>query len=192
LEVKNKKLKLRIFFIVSFLVFSFVSKSQTRHFVFIQTDDNQLFYVKAKNNVYSSNELGSLIISNLDEGELIISIGFPTNKWNSLKYRLVIKNKDLAFVLKKSNINLWTLHDYYTMSLIDALDSYSAKNNTVKPVNDFAKVLSQVSGVDLESDFSIESKSGNLAKELVVSKPDQIKWVPKENVNSFFVLSVHC
>ena len=166
------------------LTFSFASKSQTRHFLFIQTDDNQLFYVKAKNNVYSSNELGSLIIPNLEEGELLISIGFPSNNWNSLKYKLVIKNKDLAFVLKKSNTNLWSLYDYYTMSLFESLDSSSAINTTNKPVNDFAKILSQVSGVYLESDFSIESKSENLAKELIVLKPDQIKLVSKEKGNS--------
>ena len=159
---------------------AFVSKSQTTHFVFIQTDDNQLFYVKANNQIFSSTSLGSVIVPNLEEGDLIINIGFPQNKWNPLKYKLSLKNKDLAYVLKKSKSNSWELYDYYSMNLIESVDTSRVFNNAINPVNDFAKLLSQVSGVYLESNFSAELISENVIKDIIVSKPVQVSMPKKE------------
>ena len=150
------------------------SKSQERHFVFIQTDDNQLFYVKANNQIFSSTTLGSVIVPKIEEGDLIISIGFPQNRWNPLRYKLSVKNKDLAYLLKKNSSNSWSLYDYYSMSIIEPLDSSNASNNSVKLVNDFATVLSQVSGVNLEPVFHADPNSEKVGKDLTASKPVEV------------------
>ena len=163
---------------------AFVSKSQTTHFVFIQADDNQLFYVKVNNQIFSSTSLGSVIIPNLEEGDLIINIGFPQNKWNPLNYKLSVKNKDLAYVLKKSKSNSWELYDYYSMSLIESMDTARAFNNANSPVNDFAKLLSQVSGVNLESNFSAELINEKVRNDLTISKPVEVSMSKKETENS--------
>jgi hypothetical protein len=170
----------KLFLVILLSFIAFVSKSQTTHFVFIQTDDNQLFYVKANNQIFSSTSLGSVIVPNLEEGDLIINIGFPQNKWNPLKYKLSLKNKDLAYVLKKSKSNSWELYDYYSMNLIESVDTSRVFNNAINPVNDFAKLLSQVSGVYLESNFSAELISENVIKDIIVSKPVQVSMPKKE------------
>lgn len=185
MATKNQKLKHRLFFVPLFLFLALTSKSQERHFVFIQTEDNPLFYVKANNQIFSSTSLGSVIVPKIEEGDLIISIGFPQNRWNPLRYKLIVNNKDLAYILKKSNSNSWFLYDYYSMSIIEALDSSNASNNSVKPVNDFANVLSQVSGVNLEPVFQAEPKSEKAAKDLMASKSVEVSLpkVEAENIS---------
>jgi hypothetical protein len=134
--------------------------------------------VKANNQIFSSTSLGSVIVPKIEEGDLIISIGFPQNRWNPLRYKLIVNNKDLAYILKKSNSNSWSLYDYYSMSIIEPLDSSNASNNSVKPVNDFATVLSQVSGVNLEPVFQAEPKSEKAAKDVMASKSVEVS-LPK-------------
>jgi hypothetical protein len=136
--------------------------------------------VKVKDNIFSSTSLGSVIIPNLEDGDLIIKIGFPQNNWNPLIYKLSLKNKDLAYILKKSKSNTWALYDYYSMSLIESIDTSSAFNNTFSTANDFAKLLSQVSGVNLGSNFDEEPKSENVTKDLTVSKPIEVTLPKKE------------
>lgn len=167
-------MKHRLFFWALLLFTALTSKSQERYFVFIQTDDNQLFYVKANNQIFSSTTLGSVIVPKIGEGDLIISIGFPQNRWNPLRYKLSVKNKDLAYVLKKSNSNSWSLYDYYSMTIIEPLDSSNASNNSARPVNDFATLLSQVSGVNLESIFYEGPKSEKAGNDLIASKSVEV------------------
>ena len=78
------------------IIFSTSLSAQTAHFLYIQSDNSQAFYVRLNNKVFSSSDLGFLIIPKLQSGKISLIIGFPKNKWNSLNYDIAIENKDLS------------------------------------------------------------------------------------------------
>jgi hypothetical protein len=107
------------------LVFPILAWCQTDHFLYLQTDYKQPFYVRYNNKIHSSSENGHLILGNLQEDTTIqFIVGFPKNAHEEQQFKLTIKN-DFGFLLKNFGEEGWGLFNLQTLELI--------KNNNQPP-----------------------------------------------------------
>ena len=93
--------------ITGILFFSTVY-SQTGHYLFIQTENNQPFYLRIMGANLSSNATGYLLIPKLSDGEYELNIGFAQAD-KEQKFMIKIAGKDQGFSLKQELDNNWCL-----------------------------------------------------------------------------------
>jgi hypothetical protein len=107
------------------LAFPILAWCQTDHFLYLQTDYKQPFYVRYNSKIHSSSENGHLILGNLQEDTTIqFIVGFPKNAHEEQQFKLTIKN-DFGFLLKNFGEEGWGLFNLQTLELI--------KNNNQPP-----------------------------------------------------------
>lgn len=126
---------LSIFFISFFL--SHVS-AQEKHFVFIQSDTKQPFYVSLNNRLYSSTASGYVIIPKLTNGNYNFSIGFAQNAYPEQSFSCIVQDKDLGYNLKNFNEKGWGL---FNLQSLDITMASTGGSNLV------AKALSENSNI---------------------------------------------
>jgi hypothetical protein len=141
-----------LLFIV-FVCFGIGAQSQQYHFVYLQTDNKQPFYVRIQEKLYSSSSTGYLVIPKLRSGSHIITVGFPKNEWPSQIISLQITDKDLGYSLKNFESKGWALFNWQTMEVINSNQS-SANNSpvvsTTEATDGFSSVLSEVVNTPLQ------------------------------------------
>ncbi len=93
------------------------SISQEKHFIFIQSDNKQLFNVTINGKLYSSNSSGYVIVPRLMDGEYNLVIGFPSNTFPDQGFKCVINKKDLGFGLKDFGEKGWGLFNLQTLDV---------------------------------------------------------------------------
>src|SRR5689334_13307175 len=104
-----------------FLLFSLVglkSFSQQQYYIYIQSDERQPFYVRMDDKIYSSSLSGYLILSNLNDGNYALLIGFPKNAYPEHRFQVDINNKDKGFQLKHSTDRTWQLVNLQNQAVI--------------------------------------------------------------------------
>jgi hypothetical protein len=91
--------------------------AQEKHFVFIQSDNKQPFYVSINGKIYSSTASGYVIIPKQLEGEYNAVIGFAGNSFPEQSFKYVIDKKDLGFNLKNFGEKGWGLFNLQTLAV---------------------------------------------------------------------------
>src|SRR5438552_2959287 len=89
--------------VITALIFSLIvlqAASQKIYFVYLQTEQQQSFFVRMNERVYSSTSSGYIILPNLRDSLYNFSIGFPQNKWAEQNFPVAISSKDHGFLLK--------------------------------------------------------------------------------------------
>jgi Domain of unknown function (DUF4476) len=117
------------------LFFSLNLTAQQNHFVYIQADNKQPFYVKLNDKVYSSSATGYIILSKLVENNYNLTIGFPKNEWAEQKLNLIVQKNDLGYLLKNFDEKGWGLVDMNTFQILYG----NTQPATTKPSNAVAK-----------------------------------------------------
>ncbi|MCW3461806.1 DUF4476 domain-containing protein [Chitinophaga nivalis] len=87
---------------------------EQRHYVYIQSEKGQPFYVKHKGKLLSSTERGYLIIPQLENGTVPLTVGFPKNEGPEQQFYLKVGKNDQGFLLKKSADAGYTLYNLQT------------------------------------------------------------------------------
>jgi hypothetical protein len=114
--------------VIVFLSFClFRVSAQEKHFVFIQSDNHEPFYVSLNGKLYSSSATGYIIIPKLSDGAYDFSIGFAKNAFPEQSFRYEI-NKDLGFNLKNFGEKGWGLFNLQTLNVTMA---ESGKTNNI-------------------------------------------------------------
>lgn len=169
----------RIFFIA--IVFTVTVQSvfgQLNHFIYLQTDNQQAFYIKYNNRIYSSSATGYLILSKLKDGPVEFAIGFPKSDQAEQQFKCIVEKTDKGYLIKNFADKGWGLFDLQTSSIVYAA-APSAANNTVGTTNQpvtndpFANMLSKVT-----QDSTV--KNVTVKKEEKVVVPDPPKPVVAE------------
>lgn len=141
-----------------------ILKSQQTHFIYIQSEDKQPFYLRLKEKIISSSESGYLIAPKLEQGQLNFTLGFPKNAWPSSSYSLEIENKDLGFQLKKVDDLTWALYNIQTSDLLSPVEVNKVSNQIIETSTDeFTNILAEVSNTP-----SVKQKKINTDTALVV------------------------
>ena len=132
--------------VVFFLLVSVSGFTQQNHFIYIQADNKQPFYIKLDKKLLSSSASGYLIIPKLQDSTYKLSIGFPKNEWPEQKVTCNINQADAGYLLKNFGEKGWGLFNLQTMGLVMA---DTATNNDVAVIKEtkkdgFAEILSGV------------------------------------------------
>src|SRR5687767_14589 len=109
-----------VVFCLMFLCASLASGAQQVHFVYLQSDNKQPFYVRYNDKIFSSSSTGYLVIPKLRSGEHKLSIGFPKNEWPLQTLTVQVADKDLGFALKNFENKGWGLFNLQTMEVINS------------------------------------------------------------------------
>ena len=174
--------------------FSVQAKSQLNHFIYLQTDNQQPFYIKYNNRIISSSSSGYLILPKLKDGVVEFAVGFPKSNQQEQQFRYTINNADKGFLLKNFSDKGWGLYDLQTSSIVYAAvkpaETNSGAGNTVTPANDpFSNMLSKVTQdstvktvtvvkepkpviVDTPKPVKVEVVTTAPAKDTIAAKPE--------------------
>ncbi len=137
----------RILLYFLFSIISFTGFSQKVYFIYLQTENDQTFYVRMDQTLYSSSPSGYLIIPKLKDSTYVFSVGFPQNKWPEQKFSVVLNKKDHGYLVKNFADKGWGLYDLQTLSIQMATGG-SAYNPTrpsdnIKDISPFTDILAK-------------------------------------------------
>ena len=96
-----------------------VGRGQINHFIYIQTENKQPFYVKLKERLYSSSAQGYLVVPKLTEGDYKITIGFPKNEFPPKQLNITVGKNDEGYLFKQTFNKEWALYNLYTMQMVN-------------------------------------------------------------------------
>ncbi|MEP7254114.1 MAG: DUF4476 domain-containing protein [Ginsengibacter sp.] len=133
--------------LVSVLVlatFSFFAKAQQVHFVYLQTENGQPFYVKLDNKVTSSSPAGYLILPKMSEGDYTISVGFPKKEFPEESFKVSLDKENKGFLLKNFGEKGWGLFNLQSFALV--MGENANAPSSVKTLEDdpFSRMLASV------------------------------------------------
>jgi hypothetical protein len=114
-----------------FFMLATVANAQKKHFIYIQAEDKQPFYVMLNNKNYSSTMSGYLVIPKLKNGRYFFTAGFPKDLYPEQKFTCVVEDKDLGYSFKRFGDKGWGLFDYISFKTIMANPSDWEKDKAI-------------------------------------------------------------
>ncbi len=94
--------------------------AQQNHFIYLQTENKQAFYIKLDKKILSSSASGYLIIPRLQDGNYTLTLGFPKNEWPEQKVTCTVDKKDIGYVLKNFGDKGWGFFNWQSMNVVMA------------------------------------------------------------------------
>jgi hypothetical protein len=159
-------------FLLSFCLSSL--SAQERHFVFIQSDAKQPFYVSLNGKLYSSTASGYLIIPKLADGNYNLTVGFAQNAFPEQTFNIAIQNKDLGFDLKNFNEKGWGLFNLQSLDITMA--SAGTSNVVSQALTASAKAPPAVISFEKKKDTTpVASKPPTVTPVDNVTKEEEVK-----------------
>ena len=160
---------LKRFSIVIFIsAIALFAKAQQIHFIYLQTEAGQPFYVKLDNKVVSSSLTGYLIIPKLIDGDYQLSIGFPKNVFPEEKFQISINKKNEGFLLKNFGDKGWGLFNMQSYEVVMGGGKNATEVVAKNLQNDpFSKMLANV-----VKDSTILQKDAPIIEAPVIAKVD--------------------
>lgn len=89
-----------------------------QHYLFIEADGQQPFYLKQGNRMVSSSAAGFLILPKITASEMEFSIGFPKNSYPEVSFYVNGTDRDRGFQLKLMEGQGWSLFDRTSLEVI--------------------------------------------------------------------------
>lgn len=122
----------KCFLILVFSVLWFLqTTAQRNHFVYLQTESMEPFYVVLNKKNISSSSAGHIILSGLQPGNYNIQVGFPKDN-GVLDYFIELADADKGFILKKSGENGITLVNMQSLEVQQSGEVRKAKEEAEK------------------------------------------------------------
>ena len=113
----------KLFALGSFLVFAVALCAQNNYFIFIQSENNQPYYVHTGGKTLSSSSIGHLIIPGLRDSIYSVSIGFPKSQFGEQSFDVPVNKKDGGYQLKNLGAEGWALENMQTLQLVRSQQS---------------------------------------------------------------------
>lgn len=147
--------------------------SQLSHYIYLQTDNQQPFYIKYNSRIYSSSASGYLILSKLKDGAVEFSVGFPKSDQPEQKFQCMLDNTDKGYLIKNFAEKGWGLYDLQSSAIVYAGAGVEIKPSnpsaiTSKPVTDdpFANMLSKVT-----QDTTVKNVTVRKEEKVIIDTP---------------------
>ncbi|PZP47821.1 MAG: hypothetical protein DI598_10635 [Pseudopedobacter saltans] len=138
------------------------------HFIYIQSEGQQPFYVILNKKSYSSSSVGYLIISKLTDGDYNVTVGFPQDVYPAQTYLLKIKSTDAGFRLQKGTDNKWELIDKLSQNALPVVKTNTegdvtsnTNSESAKSSSGFGALLSKTSNDTTNYKAYVEPKQNS-------------------------------
>ena len=183
--------------VVFFILFLFLLprlKAQQNHFIYIQNESHQSFYVKLDKKTYNSSAAGYVILPKLKDGIYQLAIGFPKTSVMEQNMVCTIDKTDIGFILKNFENKGWGLFNLQTLDVI--MDNGAVNSNNISVVNKtdaFSKMLSEVvndstirqaESINNEFNKVTAKEQEKKSADLVVIQQVPITTAPKVEINN--------
>ncbi len=135
----------RFIAVIFFAAISLFVTAQQIHFVYLQTENGQPFYVKLDNKVTSSSSAGYLILPKLAERDYNISVGFPKKEFPEESFKISVDKDNKGFLLKNFGEKGWGLFNLQSFAIVMG-NRLNDAQVTLKNLQDdsFSKMLANV------------------------------------------------
>jgi hypothetical protein len=167
-------------FVFLFLLLSASVFSQRTHFIYLQADPQEPFFVRMNEKIVSSDASGYIILANLTDSSFSFTAGFPQNKFPQQKFLVTTHRKDQGFLLKNFGEKGWGLFNLQTLAvLMPSGNAVSKKIAEEDNINDFTELLSKATNDStLRQKTITDDASVKVAEE---KKPDEVVQQPAIN-----------
>lgn len=158
----------RFFLIVVSMFLVGTSVFGQNHFIYIQSENKEPFYVKWQDRTVASSASGYVVIPKVQDGDHTVQIGFSSDSWLLKKFSFRIAGRDAGFMLKKTGEDSWVLYNLQTTRTI--LAEAGPVASTVYPRSDdaFVNILADV--VEMPSLNKPEEKPKAKDTSVVIAK----------------------
>ena len=179
----------RLIFCFLFSLITLSAFSQRLYFVYVQAEQEQPFYIRMNERVYSSTGSGYLILSRLRDTTYNISIGFAQNKWPEQSFTIGTKGQDHGFLLKNFGAKGWGLFDLQSMAVQmpdeDKIKKDNVRTDDNKDVSEFTDILAKATNDPSLREKPVlppkqEKKTEVLVQENKNEEPNPVLVVNKE------------
>lgn len=151
--------------------------AQRRWFLYLQSEQEQPFFIKMNDQVYSASASGYLILSQLTDSSYTFGVGFPQARWPEQRFTIDIRQGDKGYLLKNLPEKGWGLFDLQTAQLIMPASNASngVKMEKIPSVSPFTEKLAKAS-----SDSTLKYRP--VVEKVAAAKPETKPAVAKEPV----------
>ncbi len=166
----------RLCFTIFFFSLLFSSVAQQVHFVYLQTENGQPFYIKKNNVVTSSSAAGYLILPRLAEGDYDITVGFPKKEFPEEKFQISVDDNNKGFLLKNFNEKGWGLFNLQSFAIVMGNNANDEAAPSKELENDpFSRMLANVvkDSTLLEKNVVSTEDNNGVAEETESGPPSQ-------------------
>jgi Domain of unknown function (DUF4476) len=167
-------------FLILFLLLSAAAFSQRNHFIYLQSDPQEPFFIRMNEKIFSSTASGYIILANLTDSINSFTVGFPQNKFPQQKFSVITNKKDQGVLLKNFGEKGWGLFNLQTLAVqMPADNAVATKVVEEEKVNDFTELLSKAT-----NDSTLRQKT--ITEDIAVKpaeekKPDAVVQLPAIN-----------
>src|SRR5665213_1633484 len=140
----------KLFFLILITLFARAGKAQQTHFIYLQTDNGQPFYLKMNHKIISSSSEGFVILPGLTDSTYEIKVGFPKNEHPEETFDLNVNNNNQGFLIKNFEDKGTQLFNMETLALIDGTNNLTkdtaiaAASSEKKEADPFTQLLANV------------------------------------------------
>jgi hypothetical protein len=170
------------------LAVSLGSAAQHNHFVYVQTDNKQPFYIRVNEKLYSSSPAGYVVIPKMTKGDYIFTIGFPKNEWPQQTIPVSV-NADLGFSLKNFAEKGWGLFNIQNLEVLMASANSTSAPRAEQKQDAFSNVLADVVNTPSLKDQEVKAAPKTEIKTAEPPKTE-IKLEPREEIKAVVVTPV--
>lgn len=138
----------RILLLCCFAMATSIMNAQKIYFVYLQTENNEPFFVRMDDKLYSSSPSGYLILPRLLDSTYNFRLGFP-GKDIDLDFSTTINKKDHGYLIKNFGEKGWGLFDLQSLSIqmsTSKIKGTAAANNDNTEVDAFTDLLARAAG----------------------------------------------
>jgi hypothetical protein len=124
------------------LLISTGAHAQKVYFIFLQSENNQPFFVKMADKIYSSSSTGYLIIPDLKENTYRFNLGFANQKSPETNFSVEITNTDRGLLIKNFEEGI-SLFDLQSLAVYRPVKDVGTVQHSVKKTDSFTQLLSK-------------------------------------------------
>ena len=154
-------------------------RAQQEYFIFLQSEQQQPFYARIGEKIYSSSAAGHLVLPGLKDSTYSVFIGFPKNQHQEMEFVVPVSRKDQGFQLKDMGDQGYHLFNFLTLQLLKpktVAPKSSAYSHDIKKKTDSYSTL--MAGVVndtavLYATFAVSPTTSQVPANAVNREPDK-------------------
>lgn len=159
---------------LALLTATFPALAQERHFLYLQADNEQAFYLRFAGETRSSTPAGYLILPRVADSVVEFVVGFPLNKYPEYSFRVDGIDRDRGYALKDFGPKGWGLFDMQSLEVRlgkpVSKGGPVVRNAPIVAVRDsFATILASVVGDSAVLDASLIVRQSELEPKPAIS-----------------------
>lgn len=156
--------KLKSFLFLVLFQCGMLSLAFAQHYLFIEAEGQQPFYLKKAGQTFSSTGSGFMILSKLTTSDIDLIIGFPNKIYPEVAFKITGLQADRGFYLKQLEGKGWVLVDRETTAVmlgakVDAQQAQAIASST----GSFAELLADATGDKSLLDKTFIANTGDKA-----------------------------